>query len=70
MSSSAVYEDNLLYQWAVPAKIVVHAGIEGQRLMHVLKQGNLSADEVVAPALLANLPILPDRQAAIEHRLR
>lgn len=50
--------------------MIVHAGVEGQRLMHVLKQGNLSADEAVAPALLASLPILPDRQAAIEHRLR
>jgi len=46
------------------------AGVEGRRLMHALQQPNLPAEDLPAPPLLANLPILPDRHAVVEQRLR
>jgi len=38
--------------------------------MHALQQPNLPAEDLPAPPLLANLPILPDRHAVVEQRLR
>ncbi|KAL0042953.1 hypothetical protein WJX79_004845 [Trebouxia sp. C0005] len=46
------------------------AGVEGRRLMHALQQPNLPAEDLPAPPLLANLPVLPDRHAVVEQRLR
>ncbi|KAA6428663.1 MAG: hypothetical protein FRX49_01538 [Trebouxia sp. A1-2] len=45
------------------------AGVEGRRLMHALQQPNLPAEDLPAPPLLANLPVLPDRHAVVEQRL-
>ena len=45
-------------------------GVEGQRLMHALKQPNLPMAELAAAPGLADLGSLPDRQAVVEQRIR
>ena len=45
-------------------------GVEGQRLMHALKQPHMPMAEPAAASSLAYLGTLPDRQAVLEQRIR